>query len=102
MLFFYASKAFDSISQTVILKKPYDCGFRGPFYCLVKSFLTHRFQRVSDGGAKSNEIHLKAGILQSSVLCLLLYNIYVNDLSLDFTMRLLSMHRRHLTITSAP
>jgi hypothetical protein len=79
-------KAFDSVNHDyLLLCKLNFYGIRGPFYKLVKSYLTNRYQRVLIGGMSSHSNILECGkinhgVLQGSILGPLLFLFYINGL----------------------
>ena len=65
------SKAFDRIWHEGLIYK---------LMTIVQSFLDNRYQRVLLNGENSHWEPIKAGMSQGSVLRLLLFLIYINDL----------------------
>ena len=74
------SKAFDSLSQQILLQKLKSLHFSPSATQIVESFLTGRLQQVSVNGVLSEWIELKQSVPQGTVVGPLSFNLYVNDL----------------------
>ena len=79
-IFLDLKKAFDSVDITILLKKLYPYGFRGPAFILLKSYLTDRKICTKVGCNISKLCNIEHGVLQGSVLGPLLFSLFVNDL----------------------
>ena len=80
-VFLDISKAFDEVWHKGLLFKLESVGISGDLLNIMESFLSERFQRVLLNGQSYRWASIKVGVPHCSVLGLLLFWIYVHNLS---------------------
>ena len=80
-IFLDVAKAFDSVDHQILFSKLENAGIRGPSLKWFKSFLSNRKQKVKIGKTWSSTLkELDISVLQGSILGVILFIIFVNDL----------------------
>ena len=73
-------KAFDTVNQSILLKKLAKAGVRNKTLAWCRNYLTGRKQCILANGRTSSYLPIKCGVPQGSVLGPLFFLMYVNDL----------------------
>ena len=76
------SKAFDCLKHDLLIAKLNAYGFDNSSLKFILSYLSERKHRTKVNNSYSSWSEVKTGIPQRSILCPLLFNIYLNDIFL--------------------
>ena len=74
-------KCFDSVNREILYAKLHNAGIRGHSLKWIKSYFENRSQRVNVNGANSSTYcEIPLGVLQGSILGVLFFLVFINDL----------------------
>ena len=88
------AKAFDTVSHPKLLMKLKAVGFGGKLIKWISCFLTNRSQRVKMNDSFSQQLPVKSGVPQGSVLGPILFMIYINDIENVVSLKHQNLRRR--------
>ena len=79
-VFLDLKKAFGTVNHSILIRKMFAYGIRGPILKWFESYLADRSQYVTYDGINSDTSFLKCGVPQGSILGPLLFMIFTNDI----------------------
>ena len=96
VVFLDLKKAFNTVDHEILLTKMNRCGIQGKTLDWFKSYLTNHTQQCSVNGCLPDFTTLKCGVPQGTILCPLLFLIYVNDLPNCLSFSIPTLHPHYL------
>ena len=73
VIYFDISKAFDTVSHGILLKKLWSIGITSTLWSWFKDYLSNRYQRVTINNSYSDPLPVVSGVPQGSILGPLLF-----------------------------
>ena len=103
MTFLDLSKAFDCLQYDKLFYKLEKLGFFKNTLQWFQSYLSNRTQEVDLNGTVSHQLDMKLGVPQGSILCSILFLLYVNNINnCDTRAKFVKFADDTTVITSAP
>ena len=87
VIYFDISKAFDTVSHSILLNKLRSIKITGALWTWFKDYLSNHFQRISIAinNHFSDPLPVVLGVPQGSILGPLLFLVYINEVSLHIS-----------------
>ena len=80
VIYFDISKAFNTVSHSILLNKLWSIGITGTLWSWFKEYLSNRYQKVIINNSFSDSLPVVSGVPQGSILGPL-FLVYINDMS---------------------